>query len=46
MATMTNKKKTRTANASWENLVAGFSGGLLSTIILHPLDLVKVRFQG
>lgn len=28
-----------------ENMIAGFSAGALSTLILHPLDLVKVRFQ-
>ncbi|CAL1610560.1 unnamed protein product [Knipowitschia caucasica] len=26
------------------NLVAGLSGGVLSTLMLHPLDLVKIRF--
>lgn len=29
-----------------ENLVAGLSGGVVSTLILHPLDLVKIRFAG
>ncbi|XP_041360898.1 mitochondrial folate transporter/carrier-like isoform X2 [Gigantopelta aegis] len=29
----------------WEHLVAGVSGGVVSTLILHPLDLVKIRFQ-
>ncbi|GAB1600581.1 mitochondrial folate transporter/carrier-like isoform X1 [Argonauta hians] len=28
-----------------EHLVAGVSGGVLSTLVLHPLDLVKIRFQ-
>ncbi|XP_072323278.1 solute carrier family 25 member 32b [Scyliorhinus torazame] len=28
----------------YENLVAGVSGGVLSTLVLHPLDLVKIRF--
>ncbi|XP_038601724.1 mitochondrial folate transporter/carrier [Tachyglossus aculeatus] len=28
----------------YENLVAGVSGGVLSNLALHPLDLVKVRF--
>ncbi|CAI9719492.1 folate transporter carrier-like isoform X2 [Octopus vulgaris] len=28
-----------------EHLVAGISGGVLSTLVLHPLDLVKIRFQ-
>ncbi|XP_039406073.1 mitochondrial folate transporter/carrier [Corvus cornix cornix] len=27
-----------------ENLAAGMSGGVLSTLVLHPLDLVKIRF--
>lgn len=26
------------------NLVAGVSGGVVSTLVLHPLDLVKIRF--
>ncbi|XP_072028832.1 solute carrier family 25 member 32-like [Amphiura filiformis] len=29
----------------YEHLIAGLSGGVLSTLILHPLDLVKVRLQ-
>jgi len=28
----------------WEHLVAGVSGGLISTCVLHPLDLLKIRF--
>lgn len=28
------------------NLVAGLSGGVVSTLVLHPLDLVKIRFAG
>ncbi|XP_067093932.1 solute carrier family 25 member 32-like [Osmerus mordax] len=27
-----------------ENLAAGLSGGVVSTLLLHPLDLVKIRF--
>ena len=30
----------------WEHMAAGVSGGVVSTLVLHPLDLVKVRFQG
>ncbi|GAU87901.1 hypothetical protein RvY_00689 [Ramazzottius varieornatus] len=26
------------------HLVAGISGGVVSTVVLHPLDLIKVRF--
>ena len=32
--------------AKYEHLVAGVSGGVVSTIVLHPLDLLKVRFAG
>ena len=30
----------------YEHLLAGVSGGVTSTLILHPLDLIKIRFQG
>ncbi len=30
----------------WQHVVAGVSGGVASTLALHPLDLVKIRFQG
>lgn len=29
---------------SYEHLIAGIVGGLTSTLVLHPLDLLKVRF--
>jgi len=29
----------------WQHMVAGVSGGVISTLILHPLDLIKIRFQ-
>ena len=29
-----------------EHLLAGVSGGVTSTLILHPLDLIKIRFAG
>lgn len=41
-----------TATKSWskskatDQAIAGFMAGALSTIVLHPLDLVKVRLQG
>lgn len=28
----------------YEYLIAGISGGITSTLILHPLDLIKIRF--
>jgi len=30
----------------WQHLVAGVTGGVMSTLIVHPLDLIKIRFQG
>ena len=30
----------------YEHLIAGVSGGVTSTLVLHPLDLIKIRFQG
>ncbi|XP_069050956.1 solute carrier family 25 member 32a isoform X2 [Lepisosteus oculatus] len=32
------------SHVRYENLVAGLSGGVVSTLVLHPLDLVKIRF--
>ncbi|EDO28458.1 predicted protein, partial [Nematostella vectensis] len=29
----------------YEHLVAGVSGGVSATMVLHPLDLVKIRLQ-
>ena len=28
----------------YEHLLAGVSGGVISTCVLHPLDLLKIRF--
>ncbi|XP_012284734.1 mitochondrial folate transporter/carrier [Orussus abietinus] len=28
----------------YEHLIAGVSGGVISTLMLHPLDLIKIRF--
>lgn len=28
----------------YEHLIAGISGGVTSTLILHPLDVIKIRF--
>jgi len=30
----------------YEHFVAGISGGVVSTLLLHPLDLLKIRFAG
>ncbi|CAH1776198.1 unnamed protein product [Owenia fusiformis] len=42
-----DKKTARSlfSHVKWEHLFAGVSGGVISTLTLHPLDLVKVRFQ-
>jgi phage shock protein PspC (stress-responsive transcriptional regulator) len=34
------------SHVRYEHLVAGVSGGVASTLILHPLDLIKIRFAG
>ncbi|XP_071942176.1 solute carrier family 25 member 32-like [Antedon mediterranea] len=30
---------------NYEHFVAGISGGILSTLVLHPFDLLKIRLQ-
>ncbi|XP_060600939.1 mitochondrial folate transporter/carrier-like isoform X2 [Ruditapes philippinarum] len=37
--------KTLLQHVKWEYLAAGITGGVVSTLVLHPLDLVKIRFQ-
>lgn len=32
------------SHVKYEHLLAGISGGAISTLILHPLDLMKIRF--
>ncbi|KFM83302.1 Mitochondrial folate transporter/carrier, partial [Stegodyphus mimosarum] len=32
------------AHIKYEHLLAGISGGVTSTLVLHPLDLLKIRF--
>lgn len=34
------------SHVKYEHLVAGVSGGVTSTLLLHPLDLIKIRFAG
>ena len=34
------------SHVKFEHFVAGISGGVASTLILHPLDLIKIRFAG
>lgn len=51
MATMKNssssgRKMSLFSHVKYEHLVAGISGGVTSTLILHPLDLIKIRFAG
>ena len=30
----------------YEHLVAGMTGGVISTLVTHPFDLIKLRFAG
>lgn len=40
------RKMSLFSHVKYEHLVAGVSGGVTSTLILHPLDLIKIRFAG
>ncbi|KAF9348622.1 hypothetical protein BGX26_012982 [Mortierella sp. AD094] len=37
--------KSYTGSVATDQALAGFTGGAVSTICLHPLDLIKTRFQ-
>ncbi|KAG0037693.1 hypothetical protein BGZ82_002051 [Podila clonocystis] len=37
--------KSYTGSVATDQALAGFTGGAVSTIFLHPLDLIKTRFQ-
>uniref|UniRef100_A0A161M4H9 Mitochondrial folate transporter/carrier n=1 Tax=Triatoma infestans TaxID=30076 RepID=A0A161M4H9_TRIIF len=39
-----NTAKSVFQHVKYEHLVAGITGGVASTLILHPLDLIKIRF--
>lgn len=45
-ATSAPTAKSPFRHVRYENLLAGVGGGVVSTLILHPLDLVKIRFAG
>uniref|UniRef100_A0A1A9VR87 Mitochondrial carrier protein n=1 Tax=Glossina austeni TaxID=7395 RepID=A0A1A9VR87_GLOAU len=45
-ANVTSSKLSLISHIKYEHLVAGISGGVTSTLILHPLDLIKIRFAG
>lgn len=45
-ASVSNGKFKLSSHVKYEHLVAGISGGVTSTLILHPLDLIKIRFAG
>lgn len=42
----TSQRQSITRFIRYEHLLAGVSGGVTSTLVLHPLDLIKIRFQG
>jgi hypothetical protein len=31
---------------AFDHALAGIGAGAIATLILHPLDLIKIRFQG
>ncbi|KAH9491936.1 hypothetical protein Btru_026817 [Bulinus truncatus] len=43
--TNSSHKKGILSHIQYEHLAAGVLGGVVSSIALHPLDLIKVRFQ-
>lgn len=45
-AAANNRKMNLFSHLKYEHMVAGISGGVTSTLILHPLDLIKIRFAG
>ena len=34
------------SGVKYQHLVAGLSGGIVSTLATHPFDLIKLRFAG
>lgn len=47
MTTLINSKQSKKEKwfeMKYEHLIAGLSGGIISTVILHPLDVIKIRF--
>ena len=42
----TLERQSITRFVRYEHLLAGVSGGVTSTLVLHPLDLIKIRLQG
>ena len=42
----TPQRQSITRFIRYEHLLAGVSGGVRSTLVLHPLDLIKIRLQG
>lgn len=40
------KRLPLSSHVRWEHMLAGVTGGVVSTVVLHPLDLIKIRFQG
>ena len=46
MKTPSDRVSSFFSSMRYEHLVAGISGGIASTLILHPLDLIKIRFAG
>ncbi|KJH46185.1 hypothetical protein DICVIV_07746 [Dictyocaulus viviparus] len=30
----------------YEHLISGFAGGVVSTVVCHPMDLLRIRYSG
>lgn len=41
-----NPKFNFLAQIKYEHLISGVMGGVTSTLLLHPLDLLNIRFAG
>ncbi len=46
MADESKAQVTFLSGVQYEHLIAGLTGGVLSTLITHPFDLLKLRFAG
>ena len=46
MPGLTSPKLTFWSGLRYEHLIAGLTGGVVSTLVTHPFDLIKLRFAG
>jgi hypothetical protein len=43
---MSKAEKSNETTFRFAHLIGGLSGGAISTLLVHPLDLLKIRFAG